>query len=48
MKSKLVAYGRIQKGRRRQYLLVVLDERIWGKDSRWRRAFRFFSRPAGS
>ena len=51
MKSKLVAYGRIQKGRRCQCLVVVLDERLAldsGRyDSRWRRTLRIFSRPAG-
>lgn len=47
MKSRLVAYGRIQKGRHSQYLLVVLDERLWGDGSWWRRVLRFSRRPAG-
>jgi hypothetical protein len=46
MKSKLAAYGRIQKGRHCQYLMVVLDDRLspaGGRyGSRWRRTLRFF------
>jgi len=45
MKSRLVAYGRIQKGRHARYLLVVLDERLRcagrGDGSWWRRVLRF-------
>ncbi|MBN2288246.1 MAG: hypothetical protein JXQ83_02865 [Candidatus Glassbacteria bacterium] len=46
MNNRLVAYGRIQKGPRCRYLVVVLDDRLWEDGSRWRRALRFFSRPA--
>lgn len=47
MKSRLVAYGRIQKGRPGRCQLVLLDDRLCPEDSglaallqRWRKAFR--------
>lgn len=48
MKSRLVAYGRIQKGRPDRCQLVLLDDRLCPEDSgapaallqRWRKAFR--------
>jgi len=47
MKSRLVAYGRIQKGRPGRCQLVLLDDRLCPEGSglaallqRWRKAFR--------
>jgi len=48
MKSRLVAYGRIQKGRPDRYQLVLLDHRLCAEGSsgldsllqRWRKVFR--------
>jgi len=48
MKSRLVACGRIQKGRPDRYRLVLLDENLCPEDrggladafKRWRRIFR--------
>ena len=46
MKSRLAAYGRIQKGRHCHYLMVVLDNRLAPDSGRYgsrlRRALRFF------
>ncbi|HUU27964.1 MAG TPA: hypothetical protein VM123_09140 [archaeon] len=53
MKSRLIAYGRIQKGRPERCFLVVLDERFCGARGqaeglfqRWRKSFRFVFSPA--
>jgi hypothetical protein len=50
MKSRLMAFGRIQKGRPERCLMVVLDERFpealpggMGLFERYRRVFRFFT-----